>query len=187
MRILDLRPPRRGNAIEYVRGSIPTQIAGSNTPMMSKRFTTRRPAGRGPPRRLPPGQRPRTAIVIAAAGKRRFRFCTVEHHRSFSVSPRCAGLAKMSPSRRTECVGASTRPKMLGEQQALAGCGVRPPRGRRNPTMPTGPPRNLTPPTLMLQHLEPTCSDLPAFHHDLVDVRDVATVFASAMERGQTG
>jgi len=86
-------------------------------------------------------------------------------------------------------IGAYTRSKMLGEQQALQAAASGFPVVIANPTMPIGPPNgNLTPPTLMLQYfLNRRVQIYLDFIMNLVDVRDVAMGLLLAMERGQTG
>jgi dihydroflavonol-4-reductase len=131
-----------------------------------------------------------TEIVIDAARQRgvgRFLYCSTESI-LFGAS-RGGGL--ISESVRTtpdEMPGAYTRSKLLGEQRALRAAASGFPVVIANPTMPIGPHRNLTPPTLMLQYF---ASRRVQFYLDfvmnLVDVRDVAAGLLLTMERGQRG
>lgn len=194
VRILDLRPPECGLAgTQYVKGSVldPAPVREALDDVEEVYHLAALPGMWMPDKNDFHAVNCRgTEVVIAAARERgvsRFLHCSTE---SILFGPSSTETVVTEHVRTTpdEMPGAYTRSKMLAEQRALQAAASGFPVVIANPTMPIGPHRNLTPPTLMLRYfLKRRIQIYLDFVLNLVDVRDVAAGLVLAMERGQSG
>jgi dihydroflavonol-4-reductase len=195
VRILDVRPPAASSPdIEYVEGSVLDgaaadralagceqvyHLAGLPGMWLANKQNFLDVNCRG------------TEVMLAAAQRRgvsRFLHCSTESI-LFPYSDLGGRRAEEALQSAEVMPGAYTRSKALAEHHAAKAAAAGFPIVIGTPTMPIGPAdHNLTPPTAMLWHfLQRRVQPHLNFLVNLVDVRDVATGLALAMERGRTG